>query len=186
MITVNPTDLLIAPPTIPDPRFRNTVLMLTHDHDAGSFALCVNRPTEHTLKELLIETGMDHECSLDFPLYWGGPVSPNTIWMLHSSEWSTEGTVGLTDEWSMSSNIKMFRRLSDGDCPKHFRVVFGYCSWAPRQLECELEGMGPWRKEHSWLVAQNLGPEWLFEQPVDDLWSSVVTLSSHQAVDSWL
>jgi hypothetical protein len=36
------------------------------------------------------------------------------------------------------------------------------------------------------LTAQNLGPEWLFEQPVDELWSNVITLSSHQAVDSWL
>ncbi len=35
-------------------------------------------------------------------------------------------------------------------------------------------------------VAQNLGPDWLLDQDPEELWSSVVTLSSHQAVDSWL
>lgn len=186
MITPSSTDLLIAPPNIPDRRFRNAVLMLTHDHDAGSFALCVNRPTEHTLRELLDDAGLEMGLTLDFPLYWGGPVSPSTIWMVHSSEWGTPDSVEITEQWSMTSNVEMFRRLSQGDCPQHFRVVFGYCSWAPRQLECELKGLGPWRKDQSWLVAHNLGPEWLFEQPIEDLWSSVVTLSSHQAVDSWL
>lgn len=62
----------------------------------------------------------------------------------------------------------------------------GYCSWAAGQLEAELNGHGPWQKQNSWLVAHNLGPEWLLEQPVDDLWTGATTLCSHQAVDSWL
>jgi putative transcriptional regulator len=158
--------------------------MLTHDHRAGSFALCVNKETGHTLNEILENTGL--ETNLNFPIYWGGPVSQQTIWMLHSNEWSIGETVELKNGWSMTSNAGMFKRMVDGDIPKHFRIMFGYCSWAENQLRCEIEGLGPWKKENSWLVAKNLGPEWLFESPVDTLWESATTLSSHQAVDSWL
>jgi putative AlgH/UPF0301 family transcriptional regulator len=80
----NSTDLLIAPPAIPDQRFRKAVIMLTHDTQQGSFALCVNKPTNHTLQDILDDNDID--ANLNFPLYWGGPVSQGTVWMLHDSE----------------------------------------------------------------------------------------------------
>jgi len=178
------TDLLIAPPHIPDPRFRKSVLLLTHDHRGGSFALCVNRPTEHTLQDIVDELGID--TALNFPLYWGGPVNANTVWMLHSTEWSCDHTVEINEEWSMTSNIEMFQDFANGNFPKHFRLMLGYCSWSKNQLQSELEGMAPWNHNNSWLIAENLGPEWLFEQPVELLWDNATTLSSHQAVSSWL
>lgn len=158
--------------------------MLTHEHRAGSFALCVNRETGHTLKDLLDGTGID--TNFNFPIYWGGPVNQSTVWMLHSDDWSIRETVPLPNGWAMTSNSNMFSKMSDGPLPRHFRIMFGFCSWGENQLRCELEGLGPWKKEHSWLVAKNLGPEWLFETPVDSLWESATTLCSHQAVDSWL
>ena len=182
----NPTsgDLLIAPPGIPDKRFHRSVLMLTHDHDGGAFALCVNKPSHYTLIDVLEDIGV--EANLNFPLYWGGPVSPTTIWMLHSSEWSTEHTVPVNDDWSMTSNVEMFHCLADGDFPLHFRIMFGYCAWSQGQLRAELTGREPWNVRHSWLVAQSPDGEWLFEQPIETLWEEATQLSSNQAVDSWL
>ena len=178
------SDLLIAPPGMPDPRFRNTVLMLTHDHHGGSFALCVNRPTSHTLQDVLEDTGI--ETQLNFPIYWGGPVSSGTVWMLHSAEWDCEHTIAINDEWAMTSNVSMFHNLADGDCPRHFRIMFGYCSWSADQLRAEIEGMPPWNHKQSWLTAKNPGPEWLFDSAVDELWQEATQLSSHQAVNSWI
>lgn len=180
----NSTDLLIAPPTIPDPRFRKSVLMLTHDHNGGSFALCLNKPTEHTLRDILEETGI--ETDLNFPLYWGGPVNVNTVWMLHSAEWSTEHTVEINEHWAMTSNISMFHHLADGDYPRYFRIMFGHCTWAPGQLRAELRGIPPWSPRHSWLVAENPGCEWCLEHPVDELWDAAAELSGQQAVATWL
>jgi putative transcriptional regulator len=185
-ISAKGTDLLIAPPRIPDRRFRGTVLMLTHAHASGAFALCVNRPTKHTLRELVTDAELDLSCPLDYPLYWGGPVAPSTVWMLHSADWITEGTVQFHPDWAMTSNIEMFRALSLGECPQHFRLMMGYCSWAPGQLDLELSGQGPWRPEHTWLVAKNPGPTWVFDDNDATLWERSTTLSSHQAVASWL
>ncbi len=183
---VRATDLLIAPPNMPDPRFRNSVLLLTHLHNKGAFALCVNRAMNFTLDEILQDSNVKIVNPPCLPVYWGGPMSVNSLWMLHSADWSCEGTTMISSAWALTSNEGMFHHIADGDVPRYFRIVMGYASWAPGQLEAELEGEGPWKKNNSWLVAQNLGPDWLLDQDPEELWSSVVTLSSHQAVDSWL
>ena len=185
-LVVNSTDLLIAPPGLPDPRFRNTVLMLTHDHASGSFALCVNKPTRWCLDDVMTAAEMDLEHVPRVPIYWGGPVSPQSLWMMHSAEWSTAKTVKLDAQWAMTSDNEMFQHLADGDFPQQFRIVMGYCSWTPGQLQLELEGRPPYHKQHSWLVAHNLGAEWLFEQAPEDIWANATTVSGHQAVDTWL
>ena len=186
MLAVNPTDLLIAPPNIPDTRFKNSVLMLTHHDERGAHGLCVNRPLDHTLEEILAQTSIDCGGLPLIPVYWGGPMGHHSIWMLHSSDWVCSDTVMITSAWAMTSSLEMFYCMMDQDMPRHFRLFMGYAAWAPEQLDKEIEGQGVWRQDQSWLTAHNLGPEWLFEQPVEELWSNVVTLSSHQAVDSWL
>ena len=160
--------------------------MITHMNRSGTFALCANKPTGFTLDQILEDSNIRVENAPQFPIFWGGPVSANSLWMLHSVDWVSDTSVMISSAWAMTSSEEMFHNLADGDMPKHFRIVMGYCAWSPGQLDCELEGTGPWRKEHSWLVANNLGPEWLFEQDPEDLWASATTLCSHQAVDSWL
>jgi putative AlgH/UPF0301 family transcriptional regulator len=86
----------------------------------------------------------------------------------------------------MTSNIDMFHQLASGDYPQQFRIMFGFCSWSQEQLRAELQGKPPWHHNQSWLIAQNPGPEWMFETAVDQLWREAAELSSHQAVDSWL
>ena len=183
---INITNLLIAPPAIPDPRFKNTVLMVTHKNRSGTFALCANKPTGFGLDEILEDSNLKVPHPPAIPVFWGGPVSSNSLWMLHSSDWITESSVSISSEWAMTSSEEMFHNLTDGDTPKYFRILMGYCAWSPNQLEGELGGSAPWKKEHSWLVASNLGPEWLLDQDHEDLWASATTLCSHQAVDSWL
>lgn len=179
------TDLLIAAPTLPDPRFAQSVLMLTQHDSAGSHGLVVNRVLPTTLAEVMQATHQD----LALPhadLYWGGPVNSHSIWMLHSSEWQTDTTVTIDKQWAMTSNMQMFYAISVGDWPAHWRMFVGYATWQPGQLACELGGRAGWRRSDAWLTATNQGAEWLFEQPVELMWHNAITLSGHQAVDTWL
>lgn len=183
-----PGDLLISPANMVDPRFTKTVLLLTHNDDDGSFAFCLNRPSGYSIKDLLSENEdlSDLEINFNFPVYWGGPVNPQTLWLLHDTEWNMPKTIQVNRNWSMTSHVSMFHHIADGDIPKRFRIMFGYSGWGPNQLEAELEGHYPWKKQHSWLIAKNPDPEWLFDRPEDELWSQSIELSASQAVNEWL
>ena len=88
MVEVKTGDLLIAPPSMPDPRFNQSVMFITHYNSRGAYALCMNKPTEHTLNTIVEPLGLKFK--IDHPLYWGGPVSLSTVWMLHDSDWSEQ------------------------------------------------------------------------------------------------
>lgn len=177
-------DLLIAPTNMPDSRFRKSVIMLTHDTANGSFGLCLNKPSEHLVTDIIQEIVPD--MVLDVPLYWGGPVHPTTIWMLHDSDWETEYTIRVNDHWSITSNESMFHHMADHDYPKHFRIFFGYCNWAPMQLRKELDGVPPWNVNNSWLIARDPDKDWLMDLAEDELWASAASLSGTQAVAQWM
>lgn len=177
-------DLLIAPPQIEDPRFEKTVLLVTHETIYGSMALCLNRPTNHKINEVLKEIGL--KLPNDYTLYWGGPVNQNTVWMLHDSAWSVDTTVEIDDSWSMTSHTSMFHHLADGDFPERFRFFFGQASWAPGQLEGELVGDPPWNKTNSWLTVRRPDPDWLLETNFKNLWLESTQISSEQAIDRWM
>lgn len=176
--------ILISPPGLPDPRFRKTVLLITRNGKTGTQALCVNRPTNYTLNDVLTDSGITS--NINIPIYWGGPVDTTSVWMLHSSEWKLDSTMPINDEWSVTSHYSMFYHISDLDTPKHFRIMFGQASWTAGQLAAELKGLPPWNSNHSWLLAESPDPEWMFEQPEDELWINSIELSSNQAVSHWL
>jgi putative transcriptional regulator len=181
---LNPGDLLVAPPTIVDSRFEKTVLMLTHSTEAGSLAICLNKATDHKINDVLKEINIQLENNI--PLYWGGPVSNSTIWMLHSKDWQIETTMDVNEHWSMTSHVSMFHHLADGDYPNKYRVFFGQSSWGPGQLRGELEGDPPWSKNHSWLVVKQPDPNWMFTTNTKNLWIESTTLCGEQTVESWL
>jgi putative transcriptional regulator len=184
MILPNTGNLLIAPPKMSDRRFNQSVILLTHHFNSGSFGVCMNKPTPYTLSDIATELELD---SLPhFPLYWGGPVTQSSIWMLHCPDWSTTNTINVNDQWSLTSHQSMFHHIADGDAPRYFRFMHGYCSWAPGQLQAEVEGNPPWTSKSSWLVAEDPGAEWLLECPEENLWEHATDLCSSQAVKNWL
>lgn len=177
-------DLLIAPPNMPDSRFRESVIMLTHQAGGMNFGICLNRPSRYTISDLRSEAPIP--VGTDFNLYWGGPVNPQTIWMLHSSDWHLDNTLRINSQWSMTSNFEMFNFISEGSYPQYFRIFFGYCSWAPNQLESEIAGDPPWSHNNSWLIWRNPDSQQLFDLEEDMIWRVSAEQCAKQAVNDWL
>lgn len=177
-------DLLIAPPNMPDPRFHNSVIIIVHNDASGSSGFCLNKILEPTINDIIKEIDLD--ANLPFPLFWGGPVNSTSVWMIHSSEWQTEHTLTVNDQWSITSSKEMFHCLANGDCPRHFRFCHGMSSWAPGQLDKELDGEEPWDARNSWLTLPDSVPEWVFEQPESRLWTLSTIEAGKTAVDAWL
>jgi putative transcriptional regulator len=167
-----------------DPRFRKTVNMITFQHDEGCYGLCLNRPSHYSLQDIVGELGKNIQ--RDLPLYWGGPVSPQTIWMLHDNDWATEVSIRINRDWSMTSHISMFDRLVDDDYPKQFRIFYGFCSWAENQLEAEIEGYPPYHHDMSWLVWHQPHDRQLLEIDVEDFWAASTEQCGKQTVSNWM
>jgi putative transcriptional regulator len=186
MIKIKPTDLLIAPPNMPDSRFKETVLMILSDNESGTIALCLNKPMDLETGDLDEIADPNNISAMSHPIYWGGPVGRESIWMLHDDAWCSDNTMEVGPGVRVSSDREMLEALSEGDCPQTFRVMAGFASWAPGQLAAELEGEGPWDKNHAWLVAPTYDLETLLECPVEELWAYATELCAQNAVDSWL
>jgi len=181
---LTPGQLLIAPPLMPDPRFAGTVQLLCHHSATGSFALGLNTLAEFTLEDICDELRIDPP--LNFPLFEGGPINPGSVWMLHSADWQITNTLFINDSWSATSHDSMFEHILEGDTPREFRFIHGFASWGPGQLEQELRGEEPWDPGSSWIVVEDPGPDWVFNEPIEELWENATLKARSQAVNAWL
>lgn len=183
---INPCvgDLLVAPPTMSDPRFRESVILLAHAAPDGHWGLCLNRSTNTTTLDLLPAICLDLD--LDAEIYWGGPVSQGVIWMLHDPSWAMNNTLVINDQWSMTSHKEMFEELVYCGEPRTWRLFSGFSAWAPGQLEGEIAGTPPWTPQGSWLTCHSLDPAWAFAHDDHGLWTASISLTSQQAISDWM
>ena len=178
-------DLLVSPPNIPDPRFNKSVILLTaHQNSEGSFGLCINKPTEYSINDIIEPLSL--QLDNDITVYWGGPMSSHTVWMIHEPGWAVNNTMVINEHWSLTSHESMFHHLADGDYPERYRFIIGHASWAPNQLEGEVNGESPWSHKHSWLIVKNPDPNWLVNIEIDKLWTGATGLCSQQTVLHWM
>ncbi len=70
------SQFIIARPSLQDPSFQQTVILLLQHDQSGAFGLVVNRPLP------------PQAWTLPFPLYLGGPCKSEGLLMLHGhQEW---------------------------------------------------------------------------------------------------
>jgi putative transcriptional regulator len=132
--------LLIASPSMSDPRFYQTVvLMIRHDHN-GAFGIAINRPVqERSLASLLAAIG-DNDSTVEgnVRIFAGGPVQPEIGFVLHSADYARPTTVSIDGHVAMTGGREILRDIANRHGPEKFLIAFGYAGWAPTQLEGEL------------------------------------------------
>lgn len=181
---IKPGSLLIAPPRMQDPRFRKSVIMVSQSRDYGHQGFVLNRQTDNSVNQLIEDTGI--RLKADIPLYWGGPVSIQNVWMLHDSMWRLPYTIEINDQWSMTSHRSMFEYLDNEHRPNRFRIFYGFAGWGPEQLMSELRGEPPFTHNSSWLTLDDPDPNWIYQRPADDLWTDAVQFCAAKTVSQWL
>jgi putative transcriptional regulator len=118
---------------------RTVIFMVRHDKE-GALGLVVNRPTKHTVAEVLKEKADNLIARV--PLSLGGPVQPQTISFLVESCGDTELNVLPWVAWARSlEEVEML--VSASASPPRIRAFAGYAGWGRGQLEGEFEG-GCW------------------------------------------
>ena len=133
--------LLVAPPNMPDWRFRKSVVYMWRHDVSGAAGVIINKKCEKpTFEHVCQEGSISRNQQVNPTIYYGGPVLTNIIGVLHSTEYkikstnmTAEGKVGFTLDRKILEDIAM----SGG--PLNKIVTLGMANWDAGQLEEEIE-----------------------------------------------
>jgi putative transcriptional regulator len=155
--------LLLASPSLLDPNFARTVVLIGVHNDDGAMGVVLNRPSEVTIGEAapLLE---DADGELE-PVYVGGPVQPTAIVFL--AEFLDPEPAGLLVLGRIGFPAPDAGIEDLVQSTSRRRVFAGYAGWGQGQLDAEVAG-GDW-------IAHTALPEDIFSDTPEDLWSSVLT-----------
>lgn len=157
--------LLVAVPTMADPNFERTVVLVIEHDDEGAVGLVLNRPTEAGFDDAL--PGWALLAAPPRVAFVGGPVHQHeAVFGLASAErvedsdaWQPlVGRIGTVDLGNDPSAVR-------ADL-ESVRVFAGYSGWGPGQLEDELA-------QHGWYVVDALPDDLLTHDPAT-LWRRVL------------
>jgi putative transcriptional regulator len=142
--TPSPTSLagqlLVASPSMGDPRFARTVIVMVRHDKNGAFGIVVNRPIgERPLAGLLEMLGAkDTAAAGTVRIFVGGPVQPEMGFVFHSSDYHRPGTIDINARVALTASREILRDIGHNNGPKQSLIAFGYAGWGPGQLEGEL------------------------------------------------
>lgn len=151
--------LLVATPSLHDPNFRRTVVLVAeHEPDAGTLGVVLNRPTPVPVREVL--AGWADLASEPSVVHQGGPVGRGSA-ICVASLLGAEEPLG----WRRIHGADGDVGIVDLDAPPEvlaaeidrLRIFTGYAGWGEGQLDAEV-------RDGAWYVlpaetGDPLGPE---------------------------
>ena len=153
--------LLVAGPTLLEPTFHRTVILVCEHDEGGAMGLVLNRPSpipaEQAIPELLEALGDDEQ------LWVGGPVQTTSVVVLAdfadpARAMLVAGDIGLVVPDTELEEVP--------DRVRRARAFLGYAGWGPGQLDSELG-------RDDWIVAE-FTPQDAFTVEPDNLWARVL------------
>ncbi|MDP9285851.1 MAG: YqgE/AlgH family protein, partial [Actinomycetota bacterium] len=131
--------LLVSAPSLHDPNFRKTVVLVAHHDEEGAMGLVLSRPSDVAAVEAV--PSLDGLPGAAGPVFVGGPVQPEAFMLLAEF-----------DDVELAA-APIFARVGfmpadaepDELAISRMRLFAGYAGWGAGQLEAELE-------EPSWIV----------------------------------
>ena len=140
--------LLVATTKLSDTRFeKSVVLMIDHD-EQGAIGFVVNKPWGKASLLRLINKSEDISIdkkklyNIKIPIFWGGPLDQNKIFILHSNDYKNNTTKKFSD-LSISRGNQILFEIAQNKGPKESLVIIGLSAWTVGQLDGEVE-KGDW------------------------------------------
>src|SRR3954451_14946388 len=152
--------LLIAAPSLLDPNFQRTVILVAEHTDEGALGVVLNRPADATVGEVVPD--LTPVVDGEEPVYTGGPVQPGGVMVLAEFEDPDDAALPVDGDLGF---VALEADMDEG-ATHRARVFAGHAGWGPGQLDAELE-------EESWFVA-SFDREDAFAADPDVLWSRVL------------
>ena len=153
--------LLVASPSLLDPNFLHTVVLLLEHDEEGAFGVVLNRPLPLTLAQVAQEGGLAYQGADEAVAWRGGPVDPQRGILLVQGDLPEEEDTVLDLSHFVSHRKDLLERLLE-DARSHYRLFLGYAGWGGGQLDLEL-AEGAWTR-------RPLVSEWLLTEEPTGLW----------------
>jgi len=132
--------MLVASQQMPDPRFRKTVLVVTRHGNTGPIGVIVNRPQNVKLGKIF----PSYPAAAEMKLFYGGPAYIKQLYYLVRGGESVTGALAVSSNIYLAYDLPTLDELLSGKRTyKDLRVMHGLASWAPGQLEYEIQ-IGSW------------------------------------------
>ncbi len=155
--------LLLAAPSLLDPNFTRTAVLIGMHNEDGAMGVVLNRPSTATVGEAVPQL-CDVLGAQDL-VYVGGPVQPDAVvFLAEFLEPSLAGVLvlGRIGFPAPDTDIEQL-----GEATARRRVFAGHAGWGKGQLDAEIDG-GDW-------IAHPAEPRDIFTDVPEDLWSGVLT-----------
>ena len=136
--------LLVAMPQMQDHRFARSVIYLCAHGSEGAMGLVVNKLVDDlTLSQLMGQLGITADgLKGDAKVHFGGPVESGRGFVLHSGDYSEEGTLVIGDNVALTATLDILRAIGRGKGPRRSLLALGYAGWGPGQLDTEMQHNG--------------------------------------------
>lgn len=155
--------ILLADPFMDESVFKRAAIYMCEHNKEGSLGFIINKQLDFNIQELV----------LDFPefdsnVYYGGPVSTDTIHYVHTKGDILEDAIRITKGiyWGGDFNKLKFFIEKGLIKPNEVRFYLGYSGWEPNQLAQEIE-------TGSWLVA-DADLNYIFAKRWSVLWNKIL------------
>lgn len=159
--------LLIAMPSMADPRFEHAVILICAYSDEGAMGLILNKPSadirmSDVLDQLDITPTPE---AAEMTVHYGGPVETGRGFVLHSSDYTSSlHTLSVSGQFGMTATLDILEEIARGQGPAQAMLMLGYAGWGPGQLESELS-------RNAWLTV-DAAPNLVFQVPAGQKWSA--------------
>ncbi len=161
---------LVAMPQLEDPNFHRSVALIVEHDENGTFGLVLNRSADVLATTLCASLDVVWRGDPAANIGWGGPVEPNTGWLLLHDTKSLDiddasiSRVGEHDLY-LARSVDVLRTAA-AEAPSQMRFYLGYAGWGPGQLEWEMA-------QGAWIVAP-FNAEALFHGDDESMWEEAV------------
>jgi putative transcriptional regulator len=159
---------LVASPSLLEPNFHRTVVLLVDHRPEGSLGFVVNRPASVMLSGMIVKLGFQEgkTVAADAPVLVGGPVAPDTGWIIFDQrgfDEAAEGAVRVSEGLAVSASRALLETVIQGNGPDRLLLALGYAGWGAGQLDSEI-ARGAW-------IPTDLDEGVVFDVPFEERWS---------------
>lgn len=161
--------LLVAMPSMGDPRFERAVILLCAYSDKGAMGLILNKASSDVrMSDVLDQLEITpSDAAASMPVHFGGPVETGRGFVLHSDDYeSSLHTLRVPGGFGMTATLDILEEIARDRGPQKVLMMLGYAGWGPGQLEAEIA-------QNGWLTAEAT-VKLIFETPTQKKWSRAI------------